>query len=245
MYSMVPVKRSSIYFVTGTNTGVGKTVLACWLTRYLSSAKAPAVGLKPICSGGRDDAIQLREASGKVLSLDETNPWHFCSPLAPLLAARRDRQIVRLRDVLGHTRRIQRRFPTLLIEGAGGLLTPLSEDFDARDLIRQLGAIPIVVCTNQLGAINQVRLVLAALPKAFSRCAQIVLMSTSRPDIASQSNKSLLAELFGQERIHVFPWLKSPNSSDRTIAHRQIRLVMRTLVQSAEPPRALRRAYGK
>ena len=79
-----------IIFITGTDTGVGKTVLTALLVRFLRERGVKAVALKPICSGDRADARALRAAMDGALSLDEINPWHFRAPVAPLLAARRE-----------------------------------------------------------------------------------------------------------------------------------------------------------
>src|ERR1019366_7754762 len=114
-----------VYFITGTDTGVGKTVLTAMLTRFLRERGVNAAALKPICSGGRDDARELRAAMDGALSLDEINPWHFRAPIAPLLAARREQKRVKLSQVLAHVRAMQKRFDILLGEGAGGLLSPL------------------------------------------------------------------------------------------------------------------------
>ena len=99
------------------------------------------------------------------LTLDEINPWHFRAPIAPLLAARKENRRVKLSQILAHMRAMQKRFDVLLVEGAGGLLSPLGENFNSRDLILALRAIPIVVAQNKLGAVNQILLTLEALPK--------------------------------------------------------------------------------
>ena len=153
-----------MFFITGTDTGVGKTVLTALLARYLRERGVNVAALKPVCSGGRDDARVLHAAFNGALTLDEINPWHFHAPVAPLLAARRERKRVRLADVLAHLRVMHERFDVLLVEGAGGLLSPLGEDFNSRDLIAALRATPIVVCPNRLGVVNQVLLTLEALP---------------------------------------------------------------------------------
>src|SRR6266496_2869342 len=124
-----------ILFITGTDTGVGKTVFAVLVTRHLCDRGFYVATLKPVCSGSRDDARLLRDAAGKVLPLREVNPWHFRAPLAPLLAARQEKKRVRLREVRAHIRRVARQFDVVVVEGAGGLLSPLGEDFDSRDLI--------------------------------------------------------------------------------------------------------------
>jgi dethiobiotin synthetase len=196
------VKRRAL-FITGTDTGVGKTVLACLVTCLLREAGISVAALKPVCSGGRDDAKALAAALGGTLTLDEINPWHFRAPLAPLLAARRERRKVRLAAVRAHVRGMQKRFQIVVVEGAGGLLSPLGEDFNSRDLIAALRAVPIVVCPDRLGAINQVLLVLAALPRGLSRRAQVVLMSHRKAGAASEGNAQFLRERLGRQRVHL------------------------------------------
>lgn len=194
------------YFITGTDTGVGKTVLTALLVRRLRARGIAARAVKPLCSGGREDAQILRAAQNGALSLDEINPWHFRAPLAPLLAARRDGVRVRRQEVVSYLHQLRAGWEILLVEGAGGLLSPLGEDFNARDLIRALRATPLVVCPNRLGAVNQALLVLAALSPGAARRAQLVLMSQSGPDLSAHSNFSLLREKLGRERAHSLPW---------------------------------------
>ena len=203
------MKPARFLFITGTDTGVGKTVFAALATILLRQNGRRAVALKPVCSGGRDDARQLHAAAGKVLPLDEVNPWHFRAALAPVLAARKEKKRVRLRQVVAHIRRAAKQFEVVIIEGAGGLLSPLGEDFDSRDLILALNAAPIIVCPNRLGAVNQVRLVLAALPPATARQARGVLVNPEKPDAATRSNPGLLREFVEPERLLVIPWLGS------------------------------------
>jgi dethiobiotin synthetase len=202
------MKAPQILFITGTDTGVGKTVFAALSTVYLRQQGFRVAALKPLCSGGRDDARQLRAAAGKVLSLDEVNPWHFRAPLAPVLAARQEGKRVRLREVVKQIHRVAKRFEVVVVEGAGGLLSPMGEDFDSRDLVAALKATPVIVCSNKLGAVNQVRLVLAALPPATARRARIVLVNPPKPDAASRTNLALLQEFVKPECLRVMPWLE-------------------------------------
>lgn len=201
------MKSARILFITGTDTGVGKTVFAALATRLLRAHGFHVAALKPICSGGRDDARQLHRAAGKVLALAEVNPWHFRAALAPLLAARREKRRLRLRAVVTHVRRFARRFEVVIVEGAGGLLSPLGEVFDSRDLIRALGATPIVVCPNKLGAVNQVRLVLEALPSVLAKNARVVLVNPPKPTAASRTNLKLLEEFVEPKHVLVLPWV--------------------------------------
>ena len=196
-----------MFFITGTDTDVGKTVLTALLTRFLRERGINVAALKPVCSGGRADARALRAAMNGVLTLDEINPWQFRAPIAPRLAARKENRRVKLSQVLAHTRMMQERFDILLVEGAGGLLSPLGENFHSRDLIAALHATPIIVAQNKLGAVSQVLLILEALPKNLRAKARIVLMSEPKPDVAAKSNAKLLAE-FTKANIFLLPWLR-------------------------------------
>jgi dethiobiotin synthetase len=202
--------KSKIIFITGTDTGVGKTFFAMRLTRQFRAAGLRVAALKPICSGNRADARALRDAAGNVLSLDAVNPWHFRAPLAPLLAAWQERRRVTLHEVTARIRRVVEDFNVVIVEGAGGLLSPLGEGFDSRDLILALKAKSIIVAPNRLGVVNQVRLVLTALPSTLARIAEVVLIQPQRPNAASRTNPKLLAEFMDRRRITLSPWLPGP-----------------------------------
>ncbi|HEY6167875.1 MAG TPA: dethiobiotin synthase [Verrucomicrobiae bacterium] len=194
------------FVITGTDTGVGKTVLTTLLARHLGARGIAVAALKPICSGGRGDARMFRAALDGALTLDEINPWHFRAPLAPLLAARRERKRVTLREVTSHVRAIARRHDMVLVEGAGGLLSPLGEGFVSRDLIAALHATPIIVAPNRLGTVGQVRLVLDALSDGAARRSRIVLVDQQRRDSSAASNAPLLRELTSR-LVVTLPWL--------------------------------------
>jgi dethiobiotin synthetase len=215
-------------FITGPDTGAGKTALACLLARHLRAKGFSIAALKPVCSGGRGDASALHAALPGALALDEINPWHFRAPIAPLLAARVEKRKVMLANVVAHARRIHKRFPILIVEGAGGVLSPLGEDFDSRDLIKALRAVPVVVCPNRLGAINQVLLALSALPRGLSRKAQVVLVTQKKPDDSSEGNLQFLGEKLGRRRVHIVPWLENG------FADRRVHQALNSLVRSID-----------
>ncbi len=218
-----------IWFITGTDTGAGKTVLTALLTQFLRERGINVGALKPLCSGGRDDAEALHAALDGALTLDEINPWYFRAPIAPVLAARRERKKIRLAEVLAHVRFFQPRFERLLVEGAGGLLSPLGEGFDSRDLLIALRAEPIIVAQNRLGVVNHLRLTLAALPKSLRGKTKVVLMSPPKPDAASKANARLLAEYFPAEKICTLPWLGESFSSTEAIRKPAVRRTLAAL----------------
>lgn len=201
-----------VIFVTGTDTGVGKTVVAALLTRELRARGVRVAALKPVCSGDRRDARALRKAAGCVLSLDDVNPWHYKAALAPVLAARAEGRSLTLVEVDRVIRAMAARFDAVIVEGAGGLLSPLGEGFDSRDLIRGK-AMVIVVAPNRLGAVNQARLVIESLPRFAGRIAPVVLVGPRKPDSAAESNPVLLGEFIGSDRVHLLPWMERPLTS--------------------------------
>ena len=165
------------------------------------------------------------------LSLDEINPWHFRAPVAPLLAARRENKKVKLPQVLAHARAMQKRFDVLLIEGAGGLLSPLGKNFNSRDLILALRAIPIIVAQNKLGAVNHVLLTLEALPKNLRAKARVILMSPQKPDASTNTNARLLAEFFDAQKNFSLPWLGNNFSTARVLENFGVKRTLYALAQ--------------
>jgi dethiobiotin synthetase len=165
------------------------------------------------------------------LSLDEINPWHFRAAVAPSLAATFEKKSVKLSQVLAHVRAMQKRFDVLLVEGAGGLLSPLGENFDSRDLISALRATPIIVASNKLGAVNHILLTLEALPKNLRVKTRIVLMSPPKPDAATNSNAKLLVKFFPAGKIFTLPWLGKSFSATEVLKIPQVRRTLRALTR--------------
>ena len=196
-----------ILFITGTDTGAGKTVVTALLAQWLRTRGIAVGAFKPLCSGGREDARILRTAAGEGLSLDEINPWHFRAAIAPALAAKREGKTARLVEVRKHIVSAAKGFEVTLVEGAGGLMSPLGADFDSRDLLLALRAVPVIVAPNKLGVVNHVRLTLAALPVKVRARSKVVLVTPATADAATVSNAELLAEFFPAGNIFKLPWL--------------------------------------
>jgi dethiobiotin synthetase len=217
------------FFITGTDTGAGKTVLTALLAAHLRAQKIRVAAFKPVCSGGRDDAEKICAALGGTLALDEINPWHFHAAIAPMLAARREKKSVTLAQVLAHIRAARKNFAVALVEGAGGLLSPIGEDFDTRDLILALYATPIIVAQNKLGVVNHLLLTLEALPKNCRAKTKIVLMSPARADSATATNAQLLGEFFPPGKIFTLPWLGEKFQLEAVLKNPQTRRTLKKL----------------
>lgn len=192
-----------IIFITGTDTGVGKTLLTGLLLRHLRQSGCHALAMKPFCSGSPADTEFLHAIQDGELTLAEVTPFFFAESLAPLVAARRHHRSIRLQSVLRQIRRVADRCQCLLIEGIGGLLVPLGEGFTVRELIARLDCGVIVVSRNQLGTINHTLLTVAALQHLGIKGLKVVLMSSLQADSSSCSNCRILAELLAP--IPAFP----------------------------------------
>ena len=186
---------AQIIFVTGTDTGVGRTLLTALLLRHQRQCRVHALGLKPIASGSRDDALILADAQDREIGLGEINPSRFSAPMAPALAARRSQLAVPFHDLTRHIRRAAEHCELLLVEGAGGLLVPLGEKYTVLDLICALECPVVIVAPNKLGVVNHVLLTIHALSGSNVPGVKVVLMNgrsqdrvTKRPILLSSPN---------------------------------------------------------
>jgi dethiobiotin synthetase len=203
------IPSSNITVISGTDTGVGKTVLTGLLVLFLRRVGVDAVALKPFCSGSRADARHLRFMQDNALTLDEINPFYFREPLAPLIAARKRGRKISFERVVSFIRSHQKQH--VLVEGAGGLLTPLGEGFTILDIARELKAKLIIVAPNKLGVINQAMLALRA-----AGTARLVLMRQKKPDASARYNCAIIRELAAPASVLDFPFLQIKPAPSRS-----------------------------
>jgi dethiobiotin synthetase len=199
--------RGEIIFVTGTDTGVGKTLLTGMLLHHLRADGKRALAMKPFCSGRLGDVSLFQQIQGAELSREEINPFYFRESVAPLVAVRKHRHRISLGDVLERIRSIRERCEYLLVEGAGGLMVPLGEKFSVADLISRLDCYVLVVGRNQLGVINHTRLTLNGLAVCQFKGVKVVLMGNATPDSAAASNVRMLRELTTPTVVVEVPFL--------------------------------------
>jgi dethiobiotin synthetase len=181
-------------FVTGTDTGVGKTFTTALLTRALCQVGLGTIALKPLCSGERSDVEILRAASDHTLSLDETNPVWLQAPATPLVAAKLENRTLSLDPLQHWFRSLSAKHPSLLVEGAGGWLVPITESETIADLAVRLNLPVIVVVANRLGCLNHTLLTLESIRARGLHCPGIILNHlTPDSDIAQRTNADILA----------------------------------------------------
>jgi dethiobiotin synthetase len=170
-------------FVTGTDTGVGKTVVACALLAALRVRGLDAGGMKPIETGvgrgGPRDAQALRAAAGGRDPLADVCPQRFALPAAPSVAAAHAGRRVDLNAVRAARARLAARHACLVVEGAGGLLVPITPRLDMAGLARVFGLPLLVVTRAALGTINHTRLTLEAAARRNLAVAGVVISHAS------------------------------------------------------------------
>lgn len=150
-------------FITGTDTGVGKTFVTALIARSLIESGKQVGVYKPIASGCErigdrlvaEDAERLRAAAGGKLEIDDVCPQRFAAPLAPHLAARAEGKVVDAELLRTGISVWKDRCEIVLVEGAGGLMSPISDVDYVADLAFDLGYPLLVVAPNGLGVINQ------------------------------------------------------------------------------------------
>jgi dethiobiotin synthetase len=199
----------AIFFITGTDTGVGKTLLTALLLTHLRHQGRRALAMKPFCSGGLTDVHLLRGAQQNEISLSEINPYYFEQPVAPLVAARRAGATVALPEVVDRIESLASQCEVLLVEGVGGLFVPLGDHYTVADLIASIRCQVLLVARNRIGTINHTLLSLAALRERTIPRSRVVLMDSRRGDISGRSNARMIRE-FAQEPVFRVPFL-GPN----------------------------------
>ncbi|MEM6911603.1 MAG: dethiobiotin synthase [Verrucomicrobiota bacterium] len=184
------------YFITGTDTGAGKTYVTCLLLQALREEGIRAVGYKPVSCGGLEDAKALQEASEEGLTLEEINPLAYLTAAAPLVAAQIESKPMEIAPLVDGFLDLQSRFDVVLVEGAGGWAVPISEEESMADLAKALGLPVVVVVNNRLGALNHSLLTWKAIQETgLPQKGWIFNHLVDELDLASVSNKGVLERL--------------------------------------------------
>jgi dethiobiotin synthetase len=203
--------------VTGTDTGVGKTLVSTVLLRLMRHRGLRVAAMKPVETGvspgdPRSDAARLREAAGADDPIERVRPLLLKEPLAPWVATARGGTQVDLDALDSAFHALCEGRDAVLVEGAGGLLVPLTRDVAYDGLFVQWDLDLVVVAGNRLGAINHTLLTVRAAHDAGLRVRGVVLntLDPGPAGIAESTNLETLADLLAPVPVLAFPWLRKP-----------------------------------
>lgn len=216
----VAVQRLAPLFVTGTDTGVGKTRVTRGLLRTLVDACVPVAPLKLIETGCvrdgpdlvPDDALALARAARLEHALPQIGPERFELPAAPSTAARREGRTLRFDALRLHVERAHALAPRVVLEGAGGALVPIGPDGTFADFAALLGARAVVVARDALGTLNHTLLTVEALTRRSVAVVAIVLNATGPVPPPLAHAEELRALLGHTPVLGPLPW--QPDASD-------------------------------
>jgi len=178
------------WFITGTDTGVGKTLVGCALLHALAARGARVAGMKPVASGCQpgpdglrsDDALALHAAANAIVPTDYTdiNPYAFEAATAPHLAAEAGGIEIHVDKIRTHYARLAGGADHVVVEGIGGWLVPTSSTQTMADVVRDLGLPVIMVVGLRLGALNHAFLTAEAIVRHGCRLAAWVANATEK-----------------------------------------------------------------
>ena len=206
-------------FVTGTDTGVGKTLASCTLLHALRARGLRAVGMKPLASGceatpdglRNEDALALQAASNPRPAYDDLNPYALPLPLAPEIAAREAGIEVALAPILAAHARLRAQADVVVVEGVGGWAAPLSGQLDQADLVRALELPVVLVVGLRLGCLNHAYLSVRAILTDGCRLAGWIGTGIDPAMARIDDNRALLAARIPAPCLGWLPWQAAPD----------------------------------
>lgn len=192
-------------FVTGTDTGIGKTVVSGVLVKHLKS-KGYSVGvMKPVASGARrvkgklvsDDAVYLKKISKSDDSLDLINPILLKEPLAPLVAARIEKRKIDLEKIYSSYKVLSRKYDYVVVEGVGGLLVPITRKINVADIAKRMKLPIVIVSRPGIGTINHTLMTIDCARRYGLRIEGVIFnyIKKLKKDKAIETNPSILKEI--------------------------------------------------
>jgi dethiobiotin synthetase len=201
------------FFITGTDTGVGKTLVAVALTRALVARGLRTAVMKPVAAGvietadgpRNDDALELLAASNVPSPYEDVNPWLLSKPASPHLAARADGVSIAHGPILAAQARLGAASDVLIVEGAGGWLAPISATETMADVAEELALPVILVVGMRLGCLNHALLTREAIRARGLHFAGWIANRMSEAMPLVDENIETLAQRFGKTPLGCVP----------------------------------------
>lgn len=207
-------------FITGTDTGVGKTFVAAGLIKAIRKKGINVCPMKPVETGckiknGRlapADAVKLLKASGIDESLDAVNPYRFRQPLAPAVAAENEGVVIKKGKIISAYNHLAKSYDFIVIEGAGGIMTPVYKEYLCLDMIKDIGLSLIIVSRPGLGTINHTLLTIEAAKNRGINVYGVIVNHTGSAvkDLSEESNPEIIKRIGKVKVMEIIPYFKNP-----------------------------------
>ncbi|GIW46567.1 MAG: ATP-dependent dethiobiotin synthetase BioD [Deltaproteobacteria bacterium] len=207
---VIGLERIKGVFITGTDTGVGKTVVSAALAWTLKSAGIRVAVMKPIQTGTASidftDIEFVQKVLGSGYALDRVCPYRFSLPLAPLVAASLVGERIDINRISSAFYELSKSFDTVIVEGAGGLVVPITEDYFMSDLAFDLNLPVVVVTRPSLGTLNHTFLTVEfARSRGLDVLGVVISNFPADPGLAERTNPELILKMTGKEILGVLP----------------------------------------
>ena len=205
------------YFITGTDTGVGKTLVSCALLQAFAAQGKHVVGFKPVAAGFDDDdhnedAKRLRASSTVQATYGQINPYCFHRAIAPHLAARHAGVRIEFKRIMTSYRELAGQADEVIVEGVGGFCVPLNDRQNSAELAGELNLPVILVVGMRLGCLNHALLTVRAIADYQLECAGWVANVLDADMPALQENIGALRERIAAPLLGIIPYQSKPDA---------------------------------
>ena len=205
------------FFITGTDTEIGKTVVSSLLIRQLVNAGHKVLGMKPIASGCEktqdgwfnEDVASLMQAANVELPVDLINRYHFEPAIAPHIAAEQEDIQIALDDIVADYRQCSKQADYVIVEGVGGWQVPLNKQQSVADLAQQLGLPVVLVVGVRLGCINHALLTVQSIRSQGIKLAGWVANCCEPDAVCIQENITSLQNRISEPMLGVVPYMQT------------------------------------
>jgi dethiobiotin synthetase len=183
-------------FITGTDTGVGKTYTAARLLQVLRASGESCAGMKAICCGDRRDGELLLAAGSDGLTIDDVNPVWLKTPAAPIVGSLMEKVDIDVDHILSAFHSLQKRVEHVIVEGTGGWMVPIHQNYFVSNLAVAMKLPVLAVAYNRLGCLNHSVLTVQSILGHGLRCVGLVLNNAQETDdIAALTNADILRKI--------------------------------------------------
>jgi len=215
------------YFVTATDTEVGKTFITAGLAKVAQLAGRNIGISKPISCGGIDDPIFYKKLLNISDGIDEINPIRFKRPLAPYSAKKKEKVKIDIPKIKRHVASLKKWRDITFVEGIGGALVPIKKDYFVSDLIKDLKIPCIIIARAGLGTINHTLMTIKILKKAGVKITGVIVNGYKGKELSERSNAQDIEELSG---VPVIGNIKAKSSFDSLVSQIQKQRILGRLL---------------